>query len=162
MPDTGREDRERDAVQSTHTAHSDEDSSVTRFKQRYQVWRESIRRRPSLDRAYRIGVAIVGGAIVIGGFGLIPLPGPGWVIVFVGLAVLATEFVWAERTEKFARDQVSAWTAWLGRQPLVVRILVGLATFVFVLAILWLVFRVTGAPSWLPDSWVSAIPGITP
>ena len=135
---------------------------MSRLRERYDAWRESIRRRPNVERAYRIAVGIIGGAIVIGGLGLIPLPGPGWLIVFLGLAILATEFAWAERTEKFVRSQVSAWTDWLGRQPIIVRILVGLATFAFVLAVLYLLFRFGGVPAWLPDSWVSAIPGLTP
>lgn len=51
----------------------------------------------------RIAVALIGGGMVIGGILLIPLPGPGWAIVFAGLAVLATEFVWAERLLGFAK-----------------------------------------------------------
>lgn len=45
-------------------------------------------------------VLMVGTLIVIIGALLIPLPGPGWVIVFFGFAVLATEFTLAEK----ARD----------------------------------------------------------
>jgi uncharacterized protein (TIGR02611 family) len=144
--------------------HANEDNGgpVHALKQRYEAWRESIRRRPNVERAYRIGVAVIGGAIVIGGLGLIPLPGPGWLIVFLGLAILATEFVWAERIERFARKQVSAWTAWLGRQSIVVRVLVGMVTFAFVLSLLYLTLRFAGVPSWVPDEWVFAIPGLTP
>ncbi len=31
------------------------------------------------------------------GVRLVPLPGPGWLIVFLGLAILGTEFAWARR-----------------------------------------------------------------
>lgn len=55
----------------------------------------------------RIAVAIIGFGMVIGGLLLIPLPGPGWAIVFAGLAVLATEFVWAERLLGFAKKHAS-------------------------------------------------------
>ena len=56
-------------------------------------------------------VAFVGGIIILGGLILIPLPGPGWAIVFVGLAVLATEFELAYRMKKNAIDRVRRTTA---------------------------------------------------
>lgn len=55
----------------------------------------------------RIAVTIGGFGLVILGLILIPLPGPGWVIVFAGLALLATEFVWAERLLHFAKRRVA-------------------------------------------------------
>lgn len=42
-------------------------------------------------------VFIVGFAIIVTGLGMLVLPGPGWAAIFVGLAVLATEFAFAER-----------------------------------------------------------------
>ncbi len=71
-----------------------------------------------------------GAVITIGGLVLIPAPGPGWLIVFLGLAVLASEFEWADRLLGYARHQVGRWTDWAGRQSLVVRLLLGLATLV--------------------------------
>jgi uncharacterized protein (TIGR02611 family) len=44
----------------------------------------------------RVAAAIGGFLIVLLGIILIPLPGPGLLIVAVGLAVLALEFAWAE------------------------------------------------------------------
>jgi uncharacterized protein (TIGR02611 family) len=88
-------------------------------------------------------------------FGLvtIPLPGPGWLTVIAGLVVLATEFTWAERLLAFTRRHVRAWTEWLGRQPLAVRLAVALATAAFVLAVLVVVLHLTGVPRWVPG-WV--------
>jgi uncharacterized protein (TIGR02611 family) len=127
---------------------------------RFTVWRDSIRRRPAAYRIYRLVVGVVGGAIVVGGLAFVPLPGPGWLIVFVGLAVLATEFVWADRLEKFARNQVKSWTQWLGRQSIAVQILVGLLTCIFVVLVIYALFAVTGVPGWVPDSWVPDLPGL--
>lgn len=42
-------------------------------------------------------VFLLGFAVVAFGIVLIPLPGPGWVIVFAGFAILASEFEFAER-----------------------------------------------------------------
>ena len=49
------------------------------------------------SRAYRIAFVVVAFAIVAAGLALVPLPGPGWAIVFVGLGMLALEFKWAEQ-----------------------------------------------------------------
>jgi tellurite resistance protein TerC len=43
----------------------------------------------------RIIVAIIGGTIVLFGIALIFLPGPGSVVIPIGLLVLASEFAWA-------------------------------------------------------------------
>ena len=72
------------------------------------------------------------------GIVLIPYPGPGWLVVFAGLAILATEFAWAGRVLKYARARYDQWTAWLGRQPLPLRLLILAATGLVILATLWL------------------------
>jgi uncharacterized protein (TIGR02611 family) len=107
-------------------------------------------------------VGVIGGAIVVGGLALVPLPGPGWLIVFVGLGVLASEFEWAARLEHYARDKVVAWTRWVGRQSLVIRALIGLATMAFVAGVCYGVLVVYGVPGWVPDNWVPQLPGLEP
>ena len=48
---------------------------------------------------------IVGGFAIIGiGVAALPLPGPGWVIIIVGLSLLP--FAWAERTVMLIRSKV--------------------------------------------------------
>lgn len=42
-------------------------------------------------------VFIVGSSIILGGLALLVLPGPGWVAIFLGFAILATEFAFAEK-----------------------------------------------------------------
>jgi uncharacterized protein (TIGR02611 family) len=103
-----------------------------------------------LDLTYRVVVGVVGAAVVVLGIILIPLPGPGWLIVFAGLAILATEFVWAERLLAFARRKVHGWTEWAKAQSLLVRGLIGLVGLAFVAAALWLYARLQGVPDWLP------------
>jgi uncharacterized protein (TIGR02611 family) len=53
----------------------------------------------------RIGIAAVGGFLVIAGIALLVLPGPGWLVIFLGLGILATEFVWAERLLNKAKEK---------------------------------------------------------
>jgi uncharacterized protein (TIGR02611 family) len=55
----------------------------------------------------RIAVLVVGLALVAVGLAMFVLPGPGIVVVILGLAVLATEFVWAERMLDKAKEQAA-------------------------------------------------------
>ena len=52
--------------------------------------------------AYRVLFVIAAFAILIGGIALVPLPGPGWAIVFIGLGMLA--LVLSEDLRKRALD----------------------------------------------------------
>jgi tellurite resistance protein TerC len=45
----------------------------------------------------KLCVAVIGGTIVALGVALIVLPGPAVLVIPAGVAVLATEFAWAER-----------------------------------------------------------------
>lgn len=107
-------------------------------------------RNRGLDLSYRIIIGLVGVAIVAGGLALIPLPGPGWLIVFAGLAVLATEFAWAGRLLDFARAKVRAWTDWATHQSLAVRLLVGLTGLALVAGLVWAFVVTQGVPGWVP------------
>lgn len=57
------------------------------------------------SRWKRLWVAIIGGTVFIFGIALIILPGPAFIVIPAGLAILATEFAWAghwlQRIKKF-------------------------------------------------------------
>lgn len=89
-------------------------------------------------RAKRIGTAIVGGALLIVGIIAIPYPGPGWLIVFTALAILATEFTWAQRVLDKARGKYDRWESWLKRQNTIVKVFFWLLTAAVVVLTLWL------------------------
>lgn len=104
-------------------------------------------------------VGLVGGAIVVLGLVLVPFPGPGWLVVLLGLAVLASEFAWAARLQHFVRRSLRGWAAWLRRQPWPVRALTGLGTLAVVLVVAGATMAWLGPPDWLPDGVVSILPG---
>lgn len=58
--------------------------------------------------AKRLVVAVVGTTVLILGAIMIITPGPGWVTVFLGLGILATEFAWAERLLTRCKDHAVA------------------------------------------------------
>lgn len=59
-------------------------------------FRETIRRNPILNTAWRAGVFAVGATVLAGGLVMMVTPGPGIVGIVLGLAILATEFAWAQ------------------------------------------------------------------
>lgn len=89
--------------------------------------RDRVRRLPGGPILWQVVIGLAGGIVVLGGLLLIPLPGPGWAIVFLGLAIWATEFRWAQGLLRRARQILREWTDWARRQPLFVRGLLGLA-----------------------------------
>jgi tellurite resistance protein TerC len=48
-------------------------------------------------RLRRIVVALAGGTVLVVGVAMIVLPGPAVIVIPAGLAILATEFLWARR-----------------------------------------------------------------
>lgn len=59
----------------------------------------------SLRQARRLIIFVVGVTVVLGGIALLVLPGPAFLVIPTGLAILATEFVWARHLLKRFRDQ---------------------------------------------------------
>jgi uncharacterized protein (TIGR02611 family) len=57
----------------------------------------------------RIVVAVIGGTVLLVGVALIVLPGPAFLVIPAGLAILALEFAWARRWLKKARDYFERW-----------------------------------------------------
>lgn len=126
-------------------------------------WRRRIRANPHTHRVYKWVVGIVGVAITIGGLILVPAPGPGWVIVFVGIAILASEFERAQRLLTWGKARLTDWNEWLAPKPLWFKGLVGLVTLVLVLAIFYGLFLLSGVPGFFPDvaeEWIKELPGL--
>jgi hypothetical protein len=53
--------------------------------------------RPAMRILRKVAVALAGGIVVLLGLVLIVLPGPAIVVIPFGVAILATEFIWAQR-----------------------------------------------------------------
>ena len=50
-----------------------------------------------IRHAWRIVVLVVGSTVLLIGVALLVMPGPAFVVIPIGLAILATEFAWARR-----------------------------------------------------------------
>lgn len=64
------------------------------WNHRFRGW---FRRHWLLDTAWRISVFVVGVSVVSLGILLLVLPGPGWAMIALGLIILASEYVWAQK-----------------------------------------------------------------
>ncbi len=67
--------------------------------------------------------------------------------------MLASEFTWAHRLQEFVKAKLRVWSEWVLRQPMWVRLLIGLATAAFVYGVIVVSLHLTGVPGWIPD-WV--------
>lgn len=135
-------------------------TTLRRILHRLHAWREGIRARRTSRLIYRSVVGVIGSTLVIGGLALVPLPGPGWLIVILGLLVLASEFERADRLLQFTRREVRAWTEWVTEQPVWVRLVIAAATFLFVAGVVWGLAVLFGVPGWVPDWAVPPLPGL--
>jgi len=52
---------------------------------------------PNVRWLKRVIVAVVGSTVLLLGVAMIVLPGPAVIVIPIGLAILASEFVWAAR-----------------------------------------------------------------
>lgn len=52
----------------------------------------------------RIAITVAGGTVLAAGAALIVLPGPAFIVIPLGLAILAVEFAWARRWLRKARQ----------------------------------------------------------
>lgn len=58
--------------------------------------------------ARKIVVLVIGGTVTLVGIALIVLPGPAFIVIPAGLAILAIEFAWARRWLHKAKDMAKA------------------------------------------------------
>ncbi|WP_066946351.1 TIGR02611 family protein [Streptomyces lushanensis] len=61
----------------------------------------------ALHLSWQVGVFLVGLAVVGAGAAMLVLPGPGWLAIFGGMAIWATEFVWAQLVLHWTRRKVT-------------------------------------------------------
>lgn len=66
-----------------------------------------IKARRVLHLSWQVGIFIIGLAVVVLGIIMLPLPGPGWVVIFGGMAIWATEFVWAQLVLRWTKRKVT-------------------------------------------------------
>ncbi|HYM58781.1 MAG TPA: PGPGW domain-containing protein [Solirubrobacteraceae bacterium] len=88
------------------------------------------------NRFYRLLFALAGTIVTLTGLALLVLPGPAFVVIPIGLAMLAMEFAWAERwLEKAIVQAQAAQEKAAGASP-AQKVLGGIATALGIAAFL--------------------------
>ncbi|WP_104193736.1 TIGR02611 family protein [Cryobacterium sp. M25] len=87
---------------------------IRRFLRRSRAW---VDQHPRLRWLYRTVVGVLGSTVAVIGLILVPLPGPGWLVVFLGIAILGTEFPTAHRIAvALKRILTTVWAWWRSRR----------------------------------------------
>jgi uncharacterized protein (TIGR02611 family) len=78
-----------------------------------------VRTVEQVRRAFRI---VAGFTLLLVGVVMIVTPGPGWLVIFLGLSLLAAEFIWARRLmERMKREggrvRDAVWSIGKGAPP---------------------------------------------
>ncbi len=60
----------------------------------------------SLKQVKKIIIGIVGFSVLLVGVAMLVLPGPAFIVIPAGLAILATEFVWAKRILEKVKQKI--------------------------------------------------------
>lgn len=153
------------STEEIHSGHAEKDDSgdsdSSRFGavvERWRTWREHIAANRTLERTYRIVVGVFGGLVLAAGIVAIPYPGPGWLIVFTGLGILASEFEWAHRLLSWVRVRYDAFMDWFADQPIWVRALGVIFTCAVVLTTLWVLGAMGMVASWFgfDQAWLQS------
>ena len=72
---------------------------------------------PEIRTAKKIVIAVIGGTVTLIGIALIFLPGPAFIVIPIGLSILATEFLWARRWLQKIRQMASRLRSKISSQP---------------------------------------------
>jgi uncharacterized protein (TIGR02611 family) len=82
-------------------AHPEEPALVRKLRARRETHKEH-------GRIYRGAFVLAGLTLLLGGIAMLVLPGPAFVVIPIGLAILSLEFVWAERMLDTALEKADA------------------------------------------------------
>ena len=59
----------------------------------------------TIDQVWRFFKVLAGFTLLLIGIVMFFTPGPGWLVILLGLTLLAAEFVWARRLMNHMKDQ---------------------------------------------------------
>jgi uncharacterized protein (TIGR02611 family) len=128
-----------------HGGEAAEPTRAQRMKERLAERRDAHTQR---GRFYRIGFAIVGATVTLVGIAMLVTPGPAFVVIPIGLAMLALEFAWAERMLDRALDQAEIAARKAAETTRTQRILGAIATALAIAAAVtaWLLWEIPLIP----------------
>ncbi|MBA8794993.1 uncharacterized protein (TIGR02611 family) [Friedmanniella endophytica] len=139
-----------------------ENEHLLRERQRHDRWhwRRKVRADPRMRVVYRFLIGMAGLLLIVAGLVTGPLPGPGGIpLVLLGLAVWASEFIWAHRL----MQRFKAAVHWFGRLSRRRKVAIIGGIVLVVLGAGWGALVVAGVPGWVPEpvnGWLRALPAV--
>ena len=86
------------------------------MKRLFSLWNPE-----NIKIARRIIVSVIGATVLLIGIALLVLPGPAFIVIPIGLAILATEYAWARhwlrKARRIASNVVSGRDRTAAREP---------------------------------------------
>ena len=110
---------------------SDDARKESGWEEKLERWRE---RHEQRGRLYRFVWVIAGATVLLAGLAMLITPGPAFVVIPIGLAMLAMEFAWAERWLEKALGQAQAAQEKAAAASTAQKVLGGVATALAVAA----------------------------
>ncbi|HLM20100.1 MAG TPA: PGPGW domain-containing protein [Propionibacteriaceae bacterium] len=112
-------------------------------------WRRKIREDKRKLAVYRFVVGFLGLILIVLGFIIAPLPGPGGApLILLGLAVWSSEFEWAHQLMQWFKAKLHRYRTWSGSKKGLFWVAFFSCCGLFGYAYL----VITGIPTWLPES----------
>ncbi|HJQ41584.1 MAG TPA: PGPGW domain-containing protein [Jatrophihabitantaceae bacterium] len=121
-----------------------QDATPRGLRARILAVRARVRGIPGGFLIWRVFITLVGAIVIAIGIVLLPLPGPGWLIIFAGLGLLATEYAWAATLLRHVRGLLRRWSTWVAAQPRWIQVTMTAFSVLVLAAIVvgaWLLYR---------------------
>lgn len=88
--------------------------------------------------AKKVLIGFTGWFVLLAGIVMVPYPGPGWLVVFIGLSILSREFPWAARLNEWTHGYYDGWRRWYRRQPVYIQAIFWCLTAMTAVVTVWL------------------------
>ncbi|MFA4918049.1 MAG: PGPGW domain-containing protein [Thermodesulfovibrionales bacterium] len=70
----------------------------------------------TIKQAKKLIISVIGFTVLLIGLAMIVLPGPAFIVIPIGLGILATEFIWAKKLLDRVKSKASNMREWVSKQ----------------------------------------------
>lgn len=70
----------------------------------------------TIKQAKKLIISVVGFTVLLIGLAMVVLPGPAFIVIPIGLGILASEFIWAKKILKRAKSNASNMKEWIRKK----------------------------------------------
>jgi len=70
----------------------------------------------TIKQARRLVVSVIGFTVLLIGLAMVLLPGPAFIVIPIGLGILATEFIWARKWLHRIKYKAANMREWVSKQ----------------------------------------------